>query len=116
MLNVFVIVKTNDMFKFNVQPMFLCYVHTNRLASTRCTHVGRRWMCTDIFKLIIDSGASVMKCVKTVEEETKTTNPKAVSSGHIETNMDIHKMKELSASVNYNVSHSAIWLIYLTYF
>jgi len=73
-------------------------------------------MCTDIFKLIIDSGASVMKCVKTVEEETKTTNPKAVSSGHIETNMDIHKMKELSASVNYNVSHSAIWLIYLTYF
>jgi len=68
------------------------------------------------FKLTTNSGASVMKCVKTVGVETNTTNLKVVSTGHIETNMDIHKMKELSASINYNVPHSAIWLIYLTYF
>ena len=78
--------------------------------------MGRLWLCTDILKLTINSGASVIKCVKTVGEESKTTNPKAVSSGHVETNTDIQNLKELNTSFNYNVLYTDIWLLYLTYF
>jgi len=100
------------MFRFNVQLIYWCYAHTNRLASTSCTQVGRLWLCTDILKLTINSGASVIKCVKTVGEESKV-----LLSSHVETNTDIHKMKELNTSFNCNIHvlYTDIWLLHITY-
>jgi len=33
--------------------------------------VGRLWLCYDILKLTVNSGAGVIKCVKTVVQESK---------------------------------------------
>ena len=44
-------------------------------------------------------------------EGRQTTNPKAASSGHVETNTDIHKVKELSTNFNYGLLYTDICLL-----
>jgi len=54
MFYIFVIFNINVSFSNHIaQLTFWFYVHTNRLASTICTHLKKRCMCTYILKLTI---------------------------------------------------------------
>ena len=69
---VLVIVNINVPFSILiVQLIFWCYVQTNRLASTRLTHVKKRCLCTYILILTIKFGVVYSRMLKYLERREK---------------------------------------------